>query len=358
MLPLVGDLAPVNRRATALSIVVAGFAMGILIARLLSGVLTNWVTWRAIYWLAFGMQTLIFVLLWLFMPDYPRTNTGINYFRLLWTIATMLTKHPVLVQACLISFFTAATFTCFWTTLTFLLAGAPYNYSPLIIGLFALLGFVPFIFTPLFARYITDRFHPYFSVILGDLMALIGILTGTYAGLHTLAGPIIQAIFNDAGLQIAQIANRAAIYAVEPKGRNRVNTAFMVATFCGQLMGTAAGNHIYADGGWVRSGSASVGFCCAALLMCVIRGPREKRWLGFSGGWSIKKDKEEGPPPQPFGDQKADVDQEKGNAGIEMRAIDEALEEMAAEDEEAQKAPGNTEKQVISTELEKEQTAR
>lgn len=335
MLPLVGDLAPVHRRATALSIVVAGFIMGILVARLLSGVLTNWVTWRAIYWFAFGMQMLIFALMWLFMPDYPRTNTGINYFRLLWTIGTMLTKHPVLVQACLISFFTAATFTCFWTTLTFLLAGAPYNYSPVIIGLFALLGFIPFVFSPLFARYITDRFHPYFSVILGDLMALVGIVVGTYAGLHSLAGPIIQAVFNDAGLQIAQVANRAAIYAVEPKGRNRVNTAFMVATFCGQLMGTAAGNHIYADGGWVRSGSASVGFCCAALLMCVIRGPRETRWLGFSGSWSIRKDKEEGAAPQPFVEQQNKTDIEKGGPTHEMTSTQEALEEMAAEADHA-----------------------
>ncbi|KAF2097271.1 MFS general substrate transporter [Rhizodiscina lignyota] len=330
MLPLVGELAPANRKATSLSIVVAGFIMGILIARLLSGTLTNFVTWRAIYWFSLGMQYLVFALMWLFMPDYPRTNTGIGYFKLLFSILTMLTKHPVLVQACLISICMSATFTSYWTTLTFLLAGAPYFYSPVVIGLFALLGMVPFFMSPLFARFITDRFIPHFSVILGDIIGLIGICIGTYAGTHTVAGPIIQAMLNDAGMQIAQVANRSAIYAVEPKGRNRINTAFMVATFLGQLMGTAAGNHIYAEGGWIASGSTSVGFSVLALIFCALRGPNETGWIGWGGGWSFTKPREEGPiaPGAP----EVEVDIEKGSLK-EMTNTEKALEEIAEEDE-------------------------
>src|ERR1700761_2196447 len=111
MLPLVGDLAPPNRRAAALSIVVAGFTLGILIARVLSGTLANYTSWRSIYWMSCGLQYLIFILLWCFMPASPSTNPGgINYFKMLWSILQMLTKHAVLVQACLISFVTSATF--------------------------------------------------------------------------------------------------------------------------------------------------------------------------------------------------------------------------------------------------------
>lgn len=99
MLPLVGDLAPPHRRATALSIVVSGMLGGMLIARLLSGILTQYTSWRSIYWFSFGVQYLIFLLLWLFMPDYPSTNPGgLNYFHMLFSILQMVTKHPVLVQ--------------------------------------------------------------------------------------------------------------------------------------------------------------------------------------------------------------------------------------------------------------------
>lgn len=43
MLPLIGDLAPPHRRSTALSVVVSGMLLGMLIARLLSGVVIEFV---------------------------------------------------------------------------------------------------------------------------------------------------------------------------------------------------------------------------------------------------------------------------------------------------------------------------
>lgn len=288
MLPLVGDLAPANRRATALSIVVSGLLLGILIARLLAGVVTEYTSWRTIYWLAFALQSLILILLWFFLPDYPSTNPGgLNYFKMLWSIITMIFKHPVLVQACLVGLCTSSTFTSYWTTLTFLLSSPPYNFSPLYIGLFALIGIFAMCFGPPYSRLVIDKIVPLYSVIIGEFICITGIAVGTYTGTFTIAGPIIQAFMIDLGLQTSQIANRTAIYAIEPKARNRVNTAYMVSVFCGQLTGTSVGNSLYARGGWIRSGSASVGFIGAALVFCFAKGPWEKRWVGWRGGWGI-----------------------------------------------------------------------
>jgi predicted MFS family arabinose efflux permease len=282
--------APPQRRATALSIVVSGLLLGMLIARLLSGILTQYTSWRSIYWFSFGVQYLILVLLFFFMPDYPSTNPeGINYFEILWSIVKMIFQYPVLVQACLVGFLTSSTFTSYWTTLTFLLSSPPYNYNSVIIGLFALIGIGAMVFGPFYSKAIIDRFVPLFSVILGLCYCLTGVIIGTYTGKFTVAGPIIQAFAIDLGLQTSQIANRSAIYAIAPKGRNRVNTAYMVAVFCGQLMGTAVGNNLYAQGGWVRSGSASVGFIGCALCLCFIRAPWEKGWIGWHGGWSLRR---------------------------------------------------------------------
>jgi predicted MFS family arabinose efflux permease len=295
MLPLVGDLAPPHRRSTALSIVVSGMLLGMLIARLLSGVVTEFIGWRYIYWIAFGLQLLILVLLFLFMPDYPSTNPDMGliqkYPSLLFDILRMPFKYPVLVQACLIGFFTASIFTSYWTTLTFLLAGSPYHYSSLVIGLFALVGIGSMTWGPIFARTVMEKHEPLFSILIGETICLAGVIIGTYTGLHAVAGPIIQAACIDIGLQTSQIANRIAIFGVEPKGRNRVNTAYMVSVFSGQLMGTAVGNHLYAQGGWVWSGSASVGFVCAALVVCFSRGPHEQGWVGWAGGCKMQKPK-------------------------------------------------------------------
>lgn len=218
------------------------------------------------------------------MPDYPQSNKNISYFRILFTILELLVKHPVLVQASIIAFLNSSCFTSYWTTLTFLLSGDPYNYSTVIIGLFALCGMAPMFFGPLFANRFIDRFPIHVSVLVGIFFSLIGIVVGTYTGEHHVAGPIIQAILFDFGSQITQIANRTAIYGVAPKAASRVNTAFMVFSFCGQLTGTAVGNKVYAQGGWIRSGSVSVGFMGGATIILLLRGPMETRWFGWRGG--------------------------------------------------------------------------
>lgn len=321
MLPLVGDLAPPYRRATALSIVVSGLLLGMLIARLLSGILTQFTSWRSIYWFSFGVQYLILILLFFFMPDYPSTNPdGINYFRILWTIVRMVFKHPVLVQSCLVGFMTSATFTSYWTTLTFLLSSPPYSYNSVTIGLFALCGIGAMVFGPFYSKAIIDRFVPLLSVILGLSYCLIGTVIGTYTGKITVAGPIIQAFALDLGIQTSQIANRSAIFSIEPKARNRVNTAYMLSVFCGQLAGTAVGNKLYARGGWIGSGSCSVGFLGVALCLCFVRGPWEKGWVGWHGGWSVRR-RDLGPT-------------DKNSSGTEP-AIEQVLDELETESEPA-----------------------
>jgi predicted MFS family arabinose efflux permease len=303
MLPLVGNMAPPHKRATSLSIVVSGMLFGMLIARLLSGAVAEYIGWRYIYWISFGLQYFILILLYFFMPDYPSTNPGQSVWRkypsLLWDIVRLLFKHPVLVQSCLIGLFTSNTFTSYWTTLTFLLAGPPYHYNSLVIGLFALIGIGSMTWGPIFARTFMEKHQPLLSVLIGEFICLGGVIIGTYTGRHTVAGPIIQAICIDIGLQTSQIANRTSIYAVAPLARNRVNTAYMVSVFVGQLIGTAVGNALYADSGWIASGSASVGFVTLAILVGLARGPHEKGWIGWRGGYDMRKGVPKKPHPKP-----------------------------------------------------------
>ncbi|OTA90391.1 hypothetical protein M434DRAFT_78029 [Hypoxylon sp. CO27-5] len=290
MLPLVGDLAPAHRRASSLSVVVSGLALGLLIARVLSGIVANFTSWRNIYWLAFGAQYLTLILLFFFLPDYPTKNKGLNYFKVLWGMAVMVVTEPLLAQACIIGFFLSAAFTSFWTTLTFLLASPPYEYSSLEIGCFAFIGIVVVALAPVWSRLITDRFVFLFSVVLGLAFEFVGIVVSTFIGSFTVAGPIIHAIMMDSGANFTHTANRSNIYNLDPKARNRINTVYMVFAFGGQIMGTAVGNRLYAQGGWVWSGSSNIAFIGVAIIVGIIRGPREIGWIGWSQGWSIRRD--------------------------------------------------------------------
>ena len=62
----------------------------------------------------------------------------------------------------------------------------------------------------------------------------------------------------------------------------------MVAVFCGQLVGTAVGNKVYAVGGWRASGGTSMGFVGVGICVALSRGPWENGWVGWTGGWGRK----------------------------------------------------------------------
>jgi predicted MFS family arabinose efflux permease len=295
MIPLVSELSTDKNRAFNISIVAMGPTFGILLARILSGIVATYTSWRNVYWIALGLQTAVIVLLWLLMPDYPSVNpqplrkTLKDYPKIIWSIVTLYTRHPVLVQACLLVFSTFFTVSSFWTTLTFLLSEAPFHYTPFVIGLFGLIGASTMVLGPLYGKYIVGPLaSPLHSATIGKLVNLVGIIIGTFAGPYTAAGPALQAVFLDAGLMILSISNRVAIHPLEPKQRNRVNTAYTGILYVGMVTGAKAGNDIYQRcGGWIASGSLSIGVIGFGLAIIMLRGPWENGWVGWHGGWGL-----------------------------------------------------------------------
>lgn len=129
LLPLAADLAPPERRATALSVVLTGLLFGVLIARVLAGVIAEFASWRVVYYMSIGVQAFVLVGSYLIIPDYPSKNKELTYWDILWTMAKFSVTEPLLIQASLVNLASSACFANFWVTLTFLLGGPPYNYS-------------------------------------------------------------------------------------------------------------------------------------------------------------------------------------------------------------------------------------
>ena len=129
LLPLAADLAPEKRRASAISVVLSGLLFGVLIARVIGGVIAEFSSWRVVYYFSLGVQTVVLVGSYFMIPDYPSKNKDLTYWHILWTMAKFAVTEPILIQAYLINFASSACFSNFWVTLTFLLGGPPYHYS-------------------------------------------------------------------------------------------------------------------------------------------------------------------------------------------------------------------------------------
>lgn len=287
MFPLAVQYSPLRHRATMTSIIMSGLVFGIAGARILAGIVSQFVSWRIVYWIAFGLHIGTVLLLVLYMPDYPIGRAGTSYLGCLRTTARLPFLHPVLTQQSLIAFLTMAVFTCFWTTVTFELTDA-FSFSALDLGLFSLIALAPVFLNPVVARLVTARLHPTGTLIIAHIVGLAGVCIGTFVGDFSIGGLIARAFLGDLGMNTAVVANRMAIANVHPDAQNAVNSVYMVFTFCGQMSGTAAGNKLYAEGGWIPAGILMICFLGVSFGLVLIRGPHETGWVGWSGGWDLR----------------------------------------------------------------------
>ncbi|KAG8968266.1 hypothetical protein FRC03_008132 [Tulasnella sp. 419] len=305
VLPFAADLAPPHKRASAISIVLSGLLLGIIIGRAIGGGVADATgSWRNVYWVGVGMQGLSVILLYWVLPDWPSkkgtaaqgNEKRLTYFGILRTMLKAAFTEPQLIQACLIMFAGSMVFISFWVTLTFLLADAPYYYSTSQIGLFGLIGLVGVATAPLVGR-LVDRVEPWLAIALGIAIMLItqAILTAA-AGLH-IAAVIIACITVDVGSLMQQIANSAQIFQIDPALRSRLNAVFIIWAFIGQVVGSAVGTSVFLSAGWRASAGVSMGWAGLMLIVLVLRGPHAKRytWFGYEGGFKLLKQSQNSP---------------------------------------------------------------
>lgn len=309
LIPFAGDLAPPERRASALSIVLSGLILGVIIARALGGIVADASgSWENVYWIGMGLQASALGLLWWILPDWPskvellaatqRNNPDkrpLTYFTILSSMAKLAVTEPALIQGCIIGLVNQMVFSGFWVTLTFLLADAPYHYSTLKIGIFGLVGILGVITAPLVGRLIDNLVLWVGIFVSACALMLSQVLMVGAAGINI--GAVIVACFAlDVGLQMQQVSATTKIYQIDPALRARLNAVYMISAFIGQVVGSAVASHIFLRNGWRAAYGASVGFVGIVFLALFVRGPHAARhtWFGWEGGAKLTKQR-----PQP-----------------------------------------------------------
>ena len=262
MIPFAADLAPADRRGRVVARIMSGLLLGILLARTVSGLVAQLAGWRAIYWLSAGLMVAFAVVLSRALPGED-SRPHQSYWSLVGTSLRMLVDEPVLRRR---AWHGACGFACFsvlWTTVAFLLSGAPYHYSSVVIGLFGLVGAGGILAANLAGK-LADADHS-----TGATLAAGALLIGSFGLLsfgHSELGALIAGIIVlDIGTQGMQITNQAIIYALRPDARSRINSAYMVCYFIGGAVGSVTAGVVYGARGW--SGVCVLGAAFGALTL-------------------------------------------------------------------------------------------
>jgi predicted MFS family arabinose efflux permease len=266
IVPLAVHLAPSAERGRILGKVTGGILVGILLARTVSGTISDLWGWAFVFWFAAAVMIVIGMALAVWLPRVPPT-TDLSYPRLLGSLWTLVRTHGVLRRAAAVQFLIFAAFIGFWSNLALLLSEPPYQLGGTAVGLLALVGVVGALAAPI-AGGLADRRGPAVVVSIGAALVLLAFLIfGLWQG--SLVGLIIGILILDLAVQSSQVSNQARVYALDPTARSRLNTVFMATMLAGGAVGAGIGGTAFAVWGW--TGTCAFGAISAGLALLLSR---------------------------------------------------------------------------------------
>jgi len=248
IVPAAATLAPLAQRGRVVGTVMTGLLMGILLSRVVSGLVAEHSGWRAIFIVAAASIALIGIAAWRGLPKFAPT-TDLSYGALLGSLRTLWLRHAALAQGLL-----AVGFSAFWSTLALMLHDAPFHLGSAVAGSFGLAGAAGALAAP-FAGHLADRRGPELVTRQGCGLSA---LSFAFLSLAPLLSPNAQlwllglgAIGFDLGVQASLIAHQTIVYSIEPGARSRLNAVLFVGMFIGMASGAALGSLLLSQWGWV-----------------------------------------------------------------------------------------------------------
>ncbi len=264
LVPLAATLASPDKRGKVVGTIMSGLLLGILLARTVAGLLASLGGWRTVYWVASALMAVMALALWRGLPKVKQEN-HLNYPQLLASVFSLFTQDKLLRTRALLGCLTFANFSILWTSMAFLLAAPPFNYSEAAIGLFGLAGAAG----ALGARPaggLADKGKSHLTTSAGLVLLLLSWAAIWYGHISVLA-LIVGILVLDLTVQGVHITNQTVIYRVKPEARNRLTAGYMTSYFIGGAAGSLISASAWQHAGW--TGVCAIGAIVAALNLLV-----------------------------------------------------------------------------------------
>ncbi|MFT4020020.1 MAG: MFS transporter [Acinetobacter sp.] len=251
IVPAAAILAPAGHQGKYVGTVMTGLLLGILLSRTISGVISEWFGWRAMYQLAAMSVALVAIGLWKVLPHF-QTYATLRYSALLSSMFKLWQRYPALRYAAIAQGLLSIAFSAFWSTLAFMLA-QHYHLNSAIAGAFGIAGAAGALAAPL-AGSLSDRYGPHRVTQMGAALVMLSFMLMFLLPLLSMKMQLvliaISAIGFDLGLQASLVAHQTLVYSLEPEARGRINGILFTIVFIGMASGSWLGSQVFALQGW------------------------------------------------------------------------------------------------------------
>lgn len=266
LVPFAAGLASPKKSPQVVGTLMSGLFLGILLARSIAGLLSTMWSWHAVYLLS-GIVILAFAMvMWIKLPLARKSHqlTVLQIYRSLFTLAV---DQPHLIRRGIAGGIGFGILALIFTTMTFILANAPYHFNDFQIGLFGIVGLAGVFATPWAGKQIAKGLENKVAIICMSLLLIAWIpLFFAQRSLFAYAFGVILAYF---GLSAFHVLNQNLVYRISAQARSRINSIYMTLYFGGAALGSFVAVYAWKHWGWVAC--VILGFTMALVSLAIDR---------------------------------------------------------------------------------------
>jgi predicted MFS family arabinose efflux permease len=260
-LPFAVGLVPAPERGRAIGLVMGGLLAGILLSRTASGLLASALGWRLTFASAAVLMVLTAAAVRLLLPRQEPLEP-LPWFAIVKSLSNVVKSQPLLRRHSVIGACGFASFSVFWSTLSFHLAQLGHGSKTA--GLFGVIGVTGVAAAPIVGR-LSGKVRPTHINVAGLSLILLGFAVfGVFP--TSLIALALGVVLLDAGVQASHLANQTIVFGLNPALRNRINAVYMVSYFVGGALGTVAAASVWEHWGWSGVSVLGAAFGAAGLL--------------------------------------------------------------------------------------------
>ncbi|KKW77886.1 MFS transporter [Acinetobacter sp. Ag2] len=266
LLPLAASLVPVQQSGRVVGFLLSGLMMGVLLARSISGLISTLFAWHVIYLISGFLLLIIAIILYRNIGRFPPTQSE-NYLKTIHSLPKIFFQNRRLRIRTYIGGLTFACVSLTFTTMSLLLAPAPYFLSDFTIGLFGFVGILGTFVANFSGKFIDQGYIHKISITCGFgliLSWLLFLLLDYHFIFYIFALLILYA-----SLSAVHVTNQSIVFKLNQELRSRFNAIYMTGYFAGGALGTTTGSYAWKHFGWIGVCSLGLVFAILCLYCCI-----------------------------------------------------------------------------------------
>ncbi|WP_144638826.1 MFS transporter [Bordetella genomosp. 13] len=226
----------------------SGVFVGLLLARVWSGLLGDLAGWRGVYFCSAAAMLAIALPLWRRLPVLATPPVAASYPRLLSSMLSLLRHDWALRTRGMLALLMFATLNIFWSALSLPLSAAPFAFSHTAIGAFGLVGVAGALAAARAGQW-ADRGHAQRTS--GAALAVLLLAWWPLSLLNqSLWALAVGILLLDLGAQALHVTNQSLILRAHPDAPSRLIGLYMLFYAAGSGLGALGGTYAYAHAGW------------------------------------------------------------------------------------------------------------